>query len=290
MKEGGTMLRKKSAMIVAMLMAGIFIAGQALAVKPGNATNPNGFPSGAHFNLNLIGKKDLFDCPAEVDYLASDQNVIYIPENGEGIKIYIESGKGAKFEAQSQLTVTDWCAFDNDGGALKLPKNDGGYGVYVRLLGKHNNDPETDPYIGNMLASLSFAQDDLGNQLVYLGEAGDGYVQAYDGTIYRNKGKSKAVEITELFRFSGTICTILADSLAEPNLCCYDTDIDGRYNYCNTYDASVPETCIEPGVPIYGDCNAYNSEWIFNLFELVNYLWQFDNNGVKLIQVRFYLR
>jgi hypothetical protein len=48
-----------------------------------------------------------------------------------------------------------------------LPKNDGGYGVYVRLLAEHNNDPETDPYIDNIIASLSFAQDELGNQLVY---------------------------------------------------------------------------------------------------------------------------
>jgi hypothetical protein len=273
-----------------IILAGFFLAGQALAVKPGNTTNPNGFPSGSHFNLNLIGKKDAFICPDEVDYLTTDQNVIYIPDNGEEIKIYIESGKGKDFAAINQLTVTDWCAFDNGGGSLQLPKNDDGYGVYVRLLAKHNHDPETDPYIDNILASLSFAEDELGNQLVYLGEVDEGYVQTFDGKIYRHKGKSKAVEISDLFKFSGTICTISTDSLDDlPNLCCFDTDEDGRYNYCNSFDQAAEDASCS-GDTTFGECNDYDSDWIFNLFELVNYLWQFDNNGVKLIQIRFYPR
>ena len=39
------------------------LAGPAWAVKPGQAVNPNGFPSGEHFNLNIHGKKLDFNCP-----------------------------------------------------------------------------------------------------------------------------------------------------------------------------------------------------------------------------------
>src|SRR5690242_1559750 len=62
--------------------------------------NPNGFPSGAHYNLNIIGKKLDYQCaPATRDPLTGLYgNVVFVPETGEGIQILIKSGrvKGGK--------------------------------------------------------------------------------------------------------------------------------------------------------------------------------------------------
>ena len=56
-------------MIVLLTVAvGFILVGSASAVKPGEDVNPNGFPSGDHYNLNIIGKKQGFNCPdQEVD-------------------------------------------------------------------------------------------------------------------------------------------------------------------------------------------------------------------------------
>jgi hypothetical protein len=41
-------------------------------------------------------------------------------------------------------------------------------------------------------------------------------------------------------------------------------------------------------VPTTVYCNEYVDEWVFNIGDFVEYLWNLDNNGVKLLQVRFY--
>lgn len=283
---------KNNWIVLALAMTCTFLfSGPVSAVKPGTNVNPNGFPSGPHHNLNMIGKKAGFSCPAVDEYDLSDRNVIFVPENGKQIKIYMQSGKGKQFEDIDQLQVSDWCAFDGKGAALQLPKHEAGYGVYIRVLAKHNNDPATDPNLENIMVQLSMAEDESGNKLVYLGEITDNGIRTYDGEFVRHKGKSRAVDITDLFMFTGTICTIL-DVDTSPNLCCYDDDQNGFYEYC----LKASETgCINigdgEGAAVYGDCdNEYTEEWIFNLGEIVDLLWQFDNNGVKTTQIRFYPR
>ena len=291
---------KNNRIVLALTVTCIFLfSGPVSAVKPGNKVNPNGFPSGPHHNLNLIGKKDSFNCPATDEYDLSDRNVIFVPENGEEIKIYMQSGKGKQFEDVDQLQVTDWCAFDSGGATLQLPKHEAGYGVYIRVLAKHNNDPDTDPYLENIMAQLSMARDEFDNQLVYLGEITDGGIRTHDGRIVRHKGKSRAVEITDLFKFTGTICKIFSDddpyddTLLLP-LCCYDDNQDGVYEYClNATDQGCEFIADGNGAAVYGDCIEYLRDdpiWIFNLGEFVELLWQFDNNGVKNTQIRFYPR
>ena len=98
----------------------------AYATKPGEDVNPNGFPSGPHYNLNIHGKKAEFTCPEQKYYMeisvcpgdvcgeyvvgqlvetCSDDftcsetsdpiygNSIFVPENGDRIQIYMQSGK-----------------------------------------------------------------------------------------------------------------------------------------------------------------------------------------------------
>ena len=174
----------------------------AYATKPGEDVNPNGFPSGPHYNLNIHGKKAEFTCPEQKYYMeisvcpgdvcgeyvvgqlvetcpdgftcseTSDPiygNSIFIPENGDGIQIYMQSGKvGGKGNKaatlpQNELWAIDPCAgFDRNGATIQLPP--GEYDVYARALAK----PTDNPYM-TVSPELAAAEDEYGSDLVYLG-------------------------------------------------------------------------------------------------------------------------
>ncbi len=69
--------------------------------------------------------------------------------------------------------------------------------------------------------------------------------------IQRSKGKPTVKDITNIFRAEG----------------CLDNNADG---FCNSGDLE------------------FRNMWIFNIEELASYMWDYDNNGLKLMQVRFY--
>jgi hypothetical protein len=265
----------------------------------------NGFPSGPHYNLNIIGKKDAFTCPpAETDANGAPiyGNVIFVPEvtlNDRSLQdptqIYFESGlKGPKSAPTiTELQVRDWCTgFLGTGSAtLLLPKNDAGYDVYARALAKPTNNPNVmiDP-------SLVWLQDELGNDLYYLGTLGSvDYFSWGTNTFYRKKGKSPGLDITPLFEYSGEVCYLTAplDSTGytEKPLCGLDTNIDGIYedivlaDYVTYPTTGCPTSYVL--IPV-GYCRAYNESWVFNIADFVQYLWGLDNSGVKLLQIRFY--
>jgi len=70
-------------------------------------------------------------------------------------------------------------------------------------------------------------------------------------TVERSKGKPRRIDISDIFRASG----------------CIDLNESGT---CDTGDLQ------------------FNNVWIFNIEQLLNYMWDYDNNGLKLMQVRFY--
>jgi hypothetical protein len=70
-------------------------------------------------------------------------------------------------------------------------------------------------------------------------------------TVDRMKGKPKRENISNIFRATG----------------CIDVDDSGICDSGDTWFANV---------------------WIFNLPELLEYFWDYDNNGLKLMQIRFY--
>jgi hypothetical protein len=328
-------MKKISLNILVIISIVAFIITPALATKPGETVNPNGFPSGPHYNLNIHGKKAEFTCPEQKYYLEVKScgcglhqigdlveecdpldtceptdipiygNSIFVPEDGQGIQIYMQSGKvggkGKKAEAlpQNELWAIDPCAvFDGDGAIIQLPP--GEYDVYARALATPTGNP-------NMTVSpeLVAAEDENGNDLVYLGLlTGDGF-QTLTETFTRNKGKSKAIPITGLFNWTGEICYIEmpADySGTATTQCCKDYESDGILDYCCfdenndlTYQEEecsgdlsgfVAGDCTE--IPTY--CYEYTDEWVFNIADFVNYLWNANNNGLKLLQVRFYPR
>jgi len=267
----------------------------ASATKPGEDVNPNGFPSGEHYNLNIIGKKAEFTCP-EQEYDEFDNpiygNVVFVPEDGEGIQILMQSGKGKKAAAIPTLQVIDPCSgFDGDGAILQLPKNDAGYDVYARALATPTNNPDM-----TITPDLIAVEDEFGNDLMYLGlVTSNGFETPYV-SFTRKKGKSVAVDITGLFEWTGDVCYFTEDYCdpvlgcdATMELCCTDADLDGIYESCVPKEVDVD--CPEGSVQVTAFCNSYTDPtWVFNIGDFVTYLWDVENNGLKLLQVRFYPR
>jgi hypothetical protein len=269
-----------------------FLAFPALAVKPGQEVNPNGFPSGEHYNLNLHGKKLSFQCPEpEVDENGNPVygGSIFIPEDGQGIQIIMESGssKGKRAATMTDFGVKDPCTadFDGDAAVVQIPPNDKGYRVYARPLAKPTDEPSL-----QVMPELLAAVDEFGNDLIYLGLVTDNGFESASEIFKRKKGKSKAVDITGLFQWSGDVCyfsTTLCEPIGEctqSTLCCTDEDFDGVYESC---EPQVNGVCLV-GTPTDAYCKSFAAEWVFSIADFVQYLWNAENSGLKLLNVRFY--
>lgn len=222
----------------------------------------NGFPSGYHYNLNLIGKKDNFNCPQPefADGMEVYGNVIFIPrdQGNDPITILMESGKKGPKGAQDTdvLEVTDWCtesfpdfnANKGDPAILRLPKNDKGYAVYARITGKPGDYGEP---AASIVPELSYVEDEAGNDLIMLGLvdrdgtatfSSDGMTLTRTSTDTSTKGKGvqKATNLTALFEWTGEVCYVQDDydlycqgDCTTLDLCCVDEDIDGIYERCD---------------------------------------------------------
>jgi hypothetical protein len=204
----------------------------------------------------------------------------------------MQSGKGKKAAAIPTLQVIDPCSgFDQDGAVLQLPKNDAGYDVYARALATPTNNPDM-----NIMPDLIAVEDEFGNDLMYLGlVTSNGFETPYV-SFTRKKGKSVAVDITGLFEWTGDVCYFTEDYCdpvlgcdATMELCCTDADLDGIYESCVPKEVDVE--CPEGTVQVTAFCNSYTEPtWVFNVGDFVTYLWDIENNGLKLLQVRFYPR
>ncbi len=144
------MKRKIVMVAIALTLIALLLGASAvMAAKPQKSGSgkdviamSNGFPSGAHYNLNIHGKKESYDC-TPYDPLSEDHNVINIPEYGEATISYV-SGKKVKVD---ELTVFDACAesFDGDPAEVWLPYEAEGYFVFARALGKPAKGNPSDP-------------------------------------------------------------------------------------------------------------------------------------------------
>lgn len=280
----------------------------------GAETNPNGFPSGPHFNLNIHGKSANFTCPAPEYFVTADVNLdgdlgtivnacdqvdtciqvygnsIFVPETtgADKVKVYVESGKkGPKGVTITELQVTDWCGgFGGGDSEVKflLPANAAGYDVYARILAKPTNNPTmtfSDP-------GLVYAEDQDG-ELVWVGYLGsDGFQAAgLPFTFTRSKGKSTARDITGLFQWTGEVCyTTDAQGGDATDFCKVGPDINGNYSY---YPA-VEGACPSGGLLTSLYCVSHDAEWVFNIADFVEMFYNITNNYSKLVQVRFYPR
>ncbi len=206
-----------AAPLVIMLMPALAAAGQ--------TETGNGCPSGAHYNLNIIGMSHAKN--VDPDSITSDGHRIFVQlgskDNTATTKISLVEG-------------TDFAVLDYDGtdGQAKFqlpnpdPDGDGVtvYSVYLRVLGKPGGKirmttAATDPNFGEIVSDMSVVS-------------------------VREKGQSK---------FANVSAALL-------------------YIYAWVFDDATG-TWVYQRVPLFSDL-------------LQDFLWQYDNNGVRLAQLRFY--
>ena len=298
-------IMKSMRLVSTLALAATVTSVPAIAAKPVDGSGlpfGNGFPSGEHFNLNIIGKSADFTCPA-AEFDAAGQvfgNVIFFPrvQGGDPITILIESGsKGPKGAAgTAALEVTDWCtesfpeagAGAGDAASFRLPANANGYAVYARITGKPGADGE--PTVTFEHGGFEYVEDEAGNDMILLGSVKDGAMTIYrtDETLTSSgKGVRKATDISGMFEWSGLVCSVPSDlTVADTDLCC---QVDELGNYVNCV-LPVEGACPAEGeyTLVQAVCNEYTEEWVFNVADLVGYLWNLDTTGAYVVQVRFY--
>jgi hypothetical protein len=211
------------------------LAVVATAASAGTAQAGNGAPSGAHYNLNVIGVKN----PKTATMTNSDRHTIFVSLDKSG-----ELAANKIWLTEGAFKVLDGNATDSNGGAFQLPvsnvdcpvdaaiddpcQNTGDYAVYIRALGTPGGQADittcrTDPTTNEIICSTESVH------------------------VQRNTGKSKFTNVTK-----------------ELTTICVDVDLD-------------------PLDPVPCDVRE-------QLFSQDNWLyyWDWDNNGLKLAQLRFY--
>ena len=251
------------------------------------------------------------------DNVDEEDNIIDPP-----ISILIESGrKGPKNapEGFDTLQVTDWCTEsfpdegtgDVDGAIFRLPKNDEGYAVYVKITGRPGEDTKAIfPF-----PDFQYVEDEAGNNLILLGALIESEITKINDeiiTVFRSKKNAngngnkvpKATELTRLFMWSGTVCYFDTCGEYEGETCVFDycTDLPGPacepYDLCcesenmGVYEGctlKVEDVCPEGNVETTVDCKEIDEEqWVFNIADFVGMLWEIGNNNSYNIQIRFY--
>jgi hypothetical protein len=179
------------------------------------ATTGNGAPSGAHYNLNIIG-------------VSKDKSAAMDDNGGHRIFVPLE-GNSKIMLSEGDFAVLDANGTDGNGAEFQLPSpdpdNDGEteYSVYIRGLGKPGGSSTLTPS----------ATDPL---------TGEVYYSALQTVVVREKGKGSFTNVSK-------------------SLLYVYADIDG--------DGVIDR------VPLFDS-------------RLQDFMWNYDNNGLKLAQLRFY--
>jgi hypothetical protein len=362
------------AIAVAVLIALIVAALPAMAAKPQNAgkdgtmdviEKSNGFPSGPHFNLNIHGKDPAtFTCPDEDPYFEGWGNSVFIDIDGTTTIYYMTCKKSSV----DVLNVIDGCGVFDGSVTIQLPKipdglplEDQGYHVFARILGKPNNrktpeDPEdTRSYIflsPNTVDDLCnepqgsdeegwYCDSELSLGLILkdavYGDDGQAFYR-FDDPQGQGRGKSKALDITQLFTFTGWVIDARLDNysvsegwgysdgaITVGDIPVYDWDCDGGSVTADNRDVDG-DTSENPDLAATDDddldmylnymageivgapacwlyCLGYElnpvtdpmawyfeDAWILNIAEFVLTEGTIENDGAKLLQIRFYPR
>ncbi len=204
------------AAITVTLLLSLFLVSNPKPVLKSSASKStgNGAPSGAHYNLNVIGMPK----GKTADMTAGLGRRIFVPLTGN-CKINLSMG---------DFQVLDANCTDNGQSSFQLPNpdpdNDGitTYSVWARALGKPGGKSTTTTCAYDVDGAL--------------------WCSVYSSVQVRNKGKSTF------------------------------TDVSRELLY------------------LYADINADGTLERYNLFNdaLQDYYWNYDNSGLKLMQLRFY--
>ncbi|MCV0373734.1 MAG: hypothetical protein K5793_09310 [Nitrosarchaeum sp.] len=322
---------------VSMMTAGISAVNIADAAKPQQTIEiSNGFPSGEHHNMNIHGKKDGFSGCDD-----AGGSSIFTPEYGVGTIEFVSNRKASL----DSLTALDKCteSFDGDSAKVQLPYENEGYYVFWRILAKPSNgntgDPSSVLLYPNMDLFTACNDNDGTGQVI---DGFDGFtscedqnaegisplgVITKDGTILdpdgeelqrfgdssNGKGKSKAIDITDMFLWTGVACddTVDLDGDGQITLADFDLtgdgivdiadmellglsdvfaliDVDGDGIIESPDNGSGTDELLELLKNVSG-CQVFDEPtWIFTIADLVIHGFDYENNGSKLTQIRFY--
>jgi len=192
--------------------------------QAGQQETGNGGPSGAHYNLNLIGTSD--------KSAAMDDN--------NGHRIFVPLDRNSKiYLSEGDFAVLDANGTDRDGAAFQLPNPDvdgdgvTSYSVFVRPLGKP----------GGKATLQSCYTDSTGEWCA---------VDFPDGVnpieLKRSTGKSSFTNVSKDLLY---------------------------VDYCAEWGSTTGECTLVKQIPLFSD-------------DTLGYLWDYDNNGLRLAQLRFY--
>ena len=331
------MKRRIVLVVTALTLVALLVGASAvMAAKPQNSGSgkdvialSNGFPSGQHFNLNIHGKDpETFVCDA-----TPGGKSVFVAEYGASTIQYVSNKKASVYD----LTVLDPCAMPEpygDGVAkVQLPYKvmvddtptpAGGYYVFARILGKPNNGklepssniilyPNTvveacnDPGDNEEFPNYTECPEDpelmlgliVGNNL-YVPDPGEQVLRRFEDPIpTKGRGKSKAVDITRLFTYTGWVVDATLDAnddgimdINDVPVADYGEAMPGAnrdYNNDGVEDEADVEAwltdmaALDPPMAWY-----FANEWIFNIADLVITEQGLMNDGTKLVQLRFY--
>jgi hypothetical protein len=254
---------------VAGLVALFLAACQDSVLEPASFGVGNDLPAGHHFTLNIHGAKDK---QAAMDAAGA---------NGRGssifVALYFDDGNntGECWEGNcpidvdvtnrmnkillqpgSDFAVLDANATDSDGALFQLPlKVSGTYDVYARPLGKPGKDGQD--ALARITTCGTVAVDP--DQIADSGDEYEEVLCSLDNYVaLRQRGKPRTDLVTdELLFLQVNIDPTATDTLST----CIATE----------YGTGVQD------VPLFDSC-----------FE--SFFWDYDNQGVKLLQLRFYSR
>jgi len=202
------------------------------------ATTGNGAPSGAHYNLNIIG-------------VPKDKSPNF--DGGSGRRIFVDLGKtGAAANTRINLIEGDFAVLDANGtdgtAAFQLPNPDPdgdgttSYSVYVRALGKPGGK-----------ATMQSCYEDIDGTWCAADFAGGVQPITLEHT---KSGAPKFTNVSKDLLF---------------------------VDYCTTWSAG-PDTILGTADDV---CTSVSQIPLFGN-DLLSYYWSYDNEGLKLAQLRFY--
>lgn len=259
-------MKIKNLVFAAMIVLMFASTGWSLESADGQKLN------GSHFTLNIIGVQN--PKTADMDSDTGKGSTIFVDFRGKSKIGLVESGSvDAPEVAADEFAVLDKNGTDSDGALFALPDPDldpyvvgdkgeadtiSAYSIYVRPLGKPFGQ-----------ATITTCADVVDSGLEAFLEAGDtkvlnalcdafgGYAsieQVGTDITFRDKGKTSFTNVTAELTTMVLAVEIWADDGA------------GGYVYVETVYARVP---------------------IFDPL-LENEYWEYDNDGLKLLQVRIY--
>ncbi len=254
----------------------------------------NGYPSGAHYNLNIHGKDpETYNCDS-----SPGGNSVFIDEEGDSTITYVSNKKSSVTE----LIAKDPCAevFDGNPALVQIPSEQQGYYVYGRVPGNHQNTggesslimvPDPNIEACNLVDEESELTSCPNDDLVALGlvtsngvfDLEDQEFVPVDNSLNekgKGQGKSKAINITELFLWTGDVCEEIFDTNGDGEITVDDVLVDLND------DLVIDE--LDLAKYLETNCTQNVGKWVFSVAYLVSVNHTITNENVKLMKLRFY--